>query len=664
MKTKQQSQRWLPALAVCLALSGSAYTGFAAEPEIRQSFDENIDGWSINYKTGEASATWNPTAGVDGTGCLQITLTNGGSKVGPLGNVGTYNTASYWKYEFDMMIDPASGTDESGGYGNLQTVMRDASWSWDSHWFGAIDTSYLTWKHISVIIPPLPEKAEDKLGFEVGAASGVYNADLIIYVDNLVITPMQNPWVTHAFTNESEVTTGVAVSGGLATAPTLDTAKDAGGGFTPAGSLKHYVPYDPANTGWQEGTLTFTWSYDSSRYSTFEFDVFIDGTSVGGVISLFLQGTDWSWNNVGSVPVNSAMVGKWTHCSLGLGSVAGKEYRGFILQCGGGALEPITYYFDNLSFAKSVTPPTITKLAPGTPKGLQITMDNDTSQWQRDGFSTPDDMPYMFWYNDVANGPVDYSFTLNDFPDGRVNSGFQAHMFFVNTDTDPSGTGDAQNGSPDWNAADLLALSLNANADGTYTYRMHWKTNLPAANTDHTVASINSPTAIGTWGIRFTDPTNAVMYGPNNLSTNVTLPEDAVVNNFNPGSSFLQYGMFKADGANDGHNNGAHGTISNVKKTGGSFTFDESFPGPTITTNYAWRVTRATAVTLVPDGVGRWLTWTLPADGYNVLVSPSASGPWTVVTNLVETSTSTKRSGAVPAASIPAGNTAFFRLGR
>jgi hypothetical protein len=135
-----------------------------------------------------------------------------------------------------------------------------------------------------------------------------------------------------------------------------------------------------------------------------------------------------------------------------------------------------------------------------------------------------------------------------------------------------------------------------------------------------------------------------------------------VNNHFAPFVGFLHFGMFKNDGANDGHNNGLSGTFGRVQKTGGSYTFDDSFNGTNLTANYTWRVSRPSAVNWVPDGVGKWLTWSLPADGFGTQVASTLSGPWTSVTNLVQYSTSTRRLGAVPAKDIPAGAAAFFRL--
>jgi hypothetical protein len=120
--------------------------------------------------------------------------------------------------------------------------------------------------------------------------------------------------------------------------------------------------------------------------------------------------------------------------------------------------------------------------------------------------------------------------------------------------------------------------------------------------------------------------------------------------------------MFKNDAANDGHNNGATGTFSRLQKTGGSYTFDEAFNGTNLLANYNWRVSRASSVHWVPDGVGRWMTWTLPADGFSPQVAPALTGPWKTVTSLVEYSTSTHRTGAISSSDIGQSQTSFFRL--
>ncbi len=682
MNKRLNTSKQVVTTLAALAIATWAANSLADNPVISQTYDTDLAGWGLNYSTGPATVTWNPTNGWDpvnltiGGGCVQITLTSGGSKVGPLCQLPAgFKTADYWKYEFDMMIDPNSGLDGNGTYGNFQTVLRDASWSWDSHWFGGLDSRYNSYQHVSVIIPSTMAKTEDKVAFEIAAGAGTYSGDLIIYLDNLTVTPMFNPWLMHPFTNQVEITSGFSSwSGGhaLGATATLDTSKDAGGGQTPVGSLRLDADYDPSTNSWQEATIQFDWTpsasgiqhFDPTRYSSFDFDVWIDPSDVntaGGVIALFLRPASGGWSTVGSVSPNSSYYGKWTHVSIPMGSVTVSDAIGFVLQNGGGTLAPMTYYFDNIKFVKQVTAPTIKKLADGTPAGVQVLMDNDNSQWQRDGISTPQDMWSLFWASEVDNEPISYSFTLNNFPPAAKNHGFEAHMFMVNLDTDPSASGDGSNGSVDWNAANVIVLNVTGNANGNYDFALNIKTNLPSGNPQFTVATVSSPTAIGTWGIKFTTLTNAVMTGPGGISTNIVLDADMVNTYFNPGTALLHFGMFKNDGTPDHHNDGVSGTFSRLTKTGGSYTFDDTFTAG-LTNNYAWRASSATAVSWVPPGVAKWLWWSLPADRYIPQVSSSVLGPWTDITGVVTNSTSTLRVSGIPAAAIPAGPAAYFRL--
>jgi hypothetical protein len=207
----------------------------------------------------------------------------------------------------------------------------------------------------------------------------------------------------------------------------------------------------------------------------------------------------------------------------------------------------------------------------------------------------------------------------------------------------------------------------NGNAGGVVCNVM-WKTNLPNANPPgdamyHPV-TVNGPTAIGTWSLTFSDNTHGTVTGPGITATNFTLPEEAVVNNFSPFGSFMQFGMFKNDGANDGHNNQASGTFSRIQFTGSLYPIDDSFNGTSLTNNYAWRTTRASAVTFVPQGTAWWLNWTLPADGFSVISAPTLDGPWADAGVTYSYQLGAMMYGAVPSAALPVGNAAFFRLSR
>ncbi len=140
---------------------------------------------------------------------------------------------------------------------------------------------------------------------------------------------------------------------------------------------------------------------------------------------------------------------------------------------------------------------------------------------------------------------------------------------------------------------------------------------------------------------------------------------------FSPTIDYLQFGMFKNDGANDGHNNQAQGTFGAVEIiVNGVPLVQDNFPGPGLTANYAWRKTTssggATAVQWVPPDIAYWLTWTLPDDSYEAFGCGTVNGTYSdagvgSATGFSILQGATKI-GGVPAANAPAGDAAFFFL--
>jgi hypothetical protein len=266
--------------------------------------------------------------------------------------------------------------------------------------------------------------------------------------------------------------------------------------------------------------------------------------------------------------------------------------------------------------------------------------------------------PYM--WTSQGSYPVTYSMTITNFPSATSHAGFEAHLYIANGDT--ATAGDQTSGSPDWNVPDIFILSIGNLAAGNVSAQIQWKTNLPGANLPNTPLRVTGPSAIGTWTLTFTDSTSGTLTGPGLTATNFTLPAEAVLNNFSPATSFLQFGMFKNDGPNDGHNNGASGTFSHVKFTGAAAPFEDDFSGATLTNKYAWRKTSATAVQYVTPGTAWLVDWTLPALEFNAQLAAAVTGPWS---NAVFSSTyqaGGKMHALVSASALPAGNAAFYRL--
>lgn len=659
MKNRTHSQRWLWSLT--LALVFTANLCLASPGAITNNFNtaQDVAGWGVNFGTGTVG--WEPYLGTDGSGCLKIVLNAADAanhEIGPLADplATPFNTADYVTVDYDIMVDPASGYDATGSYGNWQEILRDANWSWDSHWVGALYGNYNVWTHRSFAVPN-NARNYSRLGFAL-QGTAPYSSDVIVYIDNLIITPFVNPLLAGTFKDANEVANWTP--GGRATLSfsTRDAAASAS-----SGSLQADLAYDSGNTGWQEGLAQYNLSFNPARYTYAAFDLYIDNpnslTSFG-IVNVFLN--TGGWTSVGTVNVNDSMVGKWTHFEMPLLSSV-TSANGFIFQFGGGMTAPLTYYLDNVKVYKPVTPPSI-GLKKAGPSGVQITMNDNTSQWQREALTTPPGSGPFFW--SAQSFPVTYSYTLSDFPDSVKHPGFEAHMYLINGDTD-SGSYNQTYGGADWNAADIFMFRIENRADGGVICHIDWKTNLPNANppadTLYHPVTVNGPTAVGTWNVTFTDLTHGTVTGPGVTATNFTLPDDAVNFSFSPFSSYIQFGTFKNDGANDGHNNQSSGTFSRIQFTGGAYPIDDTFNGAVLTNNYNWRVTNPNAVTYVPPGTAWWVNWTLPADGFSVESAPTIVGPWAnaSVTNTYQSGAVVY--GAVPAEALPGPNV-FFRLSR
>jgi hypothetical protein len=167
---------------------------------------------------------------------------------------------------------------------------------------------------------------------------------------------------------------------------------------------------------------------------------------------------------------------------------------------------------------------------------------------------------------------------------------------------------------------------------------------------------------VGTWTVTFLDSTHGTLSGPGISPTNFTIPEDVVLSNFSPATSFMQFGIFKNDGANDGHNNQARGTFSHVKFTGAAAPFEDNFSGPALDSNYGWRKTSATTVQHVAPGTAWWLSWTLPDAGFTVRSAAAVDGPWGDAGITNRFTSGGKRHGSVLSSALPGANANYFGL--
>lgn len=637
-------------IACGLLAAGSATLCSAAD--ITYNFDADVQGWYASDAHG--SVVWDASNGRGGGGCLKLiidtTATPAEVEIDPRVDV-AFDTTGYFSVEFDMKVDASSGTDSGGSYGNLQIVPRDASFSWDAMWYGAVGASFNEYQHVKrVFTSAYGLKAYLQLQLQGASA---YSTNLVVYIDNVVIRDGTPP--TQAalfdFAWPESVTTGVS-SWGSGIVVSHDTT------VATNGALKWVANY-AGGGGWQESVVQLgSYDWDPSKFTWLEFDLYVDaptGLPTYGGLNVFQISSSWGWTGIGWNNITEDNVGKWTHYQRAINTMSGSH--GIILQASGGFAAPVTvsYYVDNIKVWKPSSPPLLSALKPDPGMGgMQVQM-GSASQWERNALVTPLGLSAPW----VGQTPVTYSMTITNFPDAAQHPSFEAHIYLVNGDTVLN---NETVGSADWNASDIVILGVQNTTNGGVNFGLSWKTNSPASNPNQFPVSLNNlPSALGTWSVTFTNDYSGVITGPGGVSTNFALPPDAVASNFSPANMFVQFGAFegRSDSLNDLQSaRFSHVSISNVN----GLVIEDNFPGPELTTQNDWRVTSSTAVQWIPSGLAWWLTWTTPDDGYAMEVAGNVTGPYSDAGITFTIASGANKSGAVPAANIPAGNAAFFRM--
>jgi hypothetical protein len=432
---------------------------------------------------------------------------------------------------------------------------------------------------------------------------------------------------------------------------TWDSTQDAANDPN-SGSLRYDVPFtgDSGDQFMTFGTLHDAWGWDGTTvvnvvgvYTSITFDFKLDpatapakdgtfGTLAIGLVTWLGGNNGWNTHQQGTYTIPASAT-NWTHITIPIDPTtvdADNTVGEYInMWSGGNFTNTLSFNVDNIYLQPSTNaaplPPPTMALEKAGPSGVEIIMDGTGDQWQRNAISTPAGTGPYLWTSQ-GSYPVTYSCTITNFPDIAAHLGFEAHMYLVNGDT--AGSGTDVSGSPDWGAPDLLIFRVENSATNVFA-QIQWKTNYPNANATNVPVAVSAPGALGTWTVTFTDATHGTLTGPGITATNFDLPADAVANNFSPATSFLQFGMFKNDGANDGHNNGFHGTYSRVQFTGAQAnSFDDAFTGATLTNKYAWRKTDANYVQYIPPGTAWIVDWSLPAIQFNPQTAAAITGPW------------------------------------
>jgi hypothetical protein len=615
MIKKIKIQRWIPSLITALALAGSASL-CQAQSLITYNFASDLQGWSGNEPAGfPATYSWNATGGSTGGGCMQVQFGGTGTnEMDPRVTLpSTLNEVQYLSVSIHMMVDPSSGvtgTGGSGGYGNLQAVFSDASYSWDSIWHGTVyPPAANSWVTYTFVIPQPYKTAEKYLQFQFQGNAGTgYTAPVTVYIDNVTITPLPNPWTIDAFTNDTSAGYAQESWTGVSSTSSLNITQDAGGGFTPLGALQinENFPVAAQWAAWAQSWVLKEQAVDPSRYNYFECDVKVDPSSTPfsngsdyGAFTIAIRGNGYDGPHgctPSSIPLTTAAFTSWQHLKLALPTMDSGGHPitnspGYDIELVGNYMGPVVLYMDNIEFTKIVTKPVIASILPGTPGGLKMFVDADGTANNNDqeGITSPsaDNALYdFFWINQT---PATYSFTLTNSATpaaafastptapASVGAGFDAHVYLVNGDSMvAAGQGWSYNqtysGVP-YNALDYLGMHVqNANITNLVTYTTNatvittntthglasgvvaiidWKTNAPNANaTNRIVFNFpNMANANGTWSLNFTDNTHGNIVAADGSVNSFTLPDfyndPNYTANFTPVTSMVQFGVFK-----------------------------------------------------------------------------------------------------------------------
>jgi hypothetical protein len=577
-------------------------------------------------------------------------------------------TSNYLSISFDIKVDPISGMLADGTYGHFQAVLRNSSGSWGGIGWPVLDSTFTNgWQHVEFGFNP---PYDDIASLVIQVQGTGYSGDVVYYLDNIKINPIPPVFIYQQFTNAASVQ-GFNAATGWAQPGTNEwsSTENAGGGAAP-GALKLINNFSNVPSGYQQVVFQKEFAFDPSRYTYLDLDLKLDSASYTrangtdcGYFEMILACNGWQWKGLGAQRMYVTN-NNWIHMSLPIAGQGITNMQAFLFKLGENSLtNTVILYVDNIKFWYPETPPTVSiAKASGIGGGLEIVSTNPTYEWTRQNIVTPADYNSWSWM-DIAN-PVIYSFTITNFPSPASNPGFRAHMYMVNYNTLP-GDKNWESTYPgiDWNASNIVAVALANNAGGGVDFAFAFRTNFAYANITNVLATIHDTSALGTWTVTFENNTSVTLTTASGATTNFTFPAEAAA--YFAGDMLLHFGTFK----NGFVNNGAVATFSRIKVegTGSPYPIDETFPGPTLNPDpnaaILWRTAAdLSGLNIIPPGTAWWLYWTLPDTGFSPQISGSVTGTWSDpgITFINEVSTGKK--GAVPASSIPAGNSAFLRL--
>jgi hypothetical protein len=384
---------------------------------------------------------------------------------------------------------------------------------------------------------------------------------------------------------------------------------------------------------------------NSGLFTNVEFDIFWSTSSPQGnwYFGPFYGHLDFGFTTPSSTDIYDSLdihladAGNWLHVVRAIQS--GETVNGILLKmyCGGYGNPQngtITYWVDNVKLTGRRPPiKPILGMQKATP-GLRIFAGSYVNTYDREQLATVDQN--QSWVGGTY--PVSYSFTLNSFPTVPDGSVFRFHIFLIPTNSAPPGQGFTGNQYIDYNASNIVWLDVSGLTPANVTAEVQWKTNLTAANPDHTALRITNSTAVGTWTLAFNSANTGTLTAPGASPVAFSIPADAAARFTNKLVAF--FGVQPDSGFGMGqYVDVSHIQTIGVKSPG--VPVNDNFTTDTVIKTAVWDITDSAAqssLVLVTTNTPYWVNWTVPDTGfidvdglgYLGVTANLTTGPWVV----------------------------------
>jgi hypothetical protein len=264
----------------------------------------------------------------------------------------------------------------------------------------------------------------------------------------------------------------------------------------------------------------------------------------------------------------------------------------------------------------------------------------------------------------TAGNPVTYSFMVSGFPKNPATPYSTAAYLMMSPNPAYLDT------ALDWNETNCIQLWLQQGVNQGYM-TCSYKTNLPGAAIGTQVGSItynNATGALGQWQLTFTSDTHGILTAPDNITTSSFDLPPAVAAMFAENPGLGKPGFYLYLGAQPNTSAALNQAVcySQFSVSGvASAQSDNFLTDPVLNTN-VWLNGPGSgspaANFVMTNNAAYWVTWSTPASGYTLQISPDLLVGWTPDTTDTVINGAAAKLELVTTNNLPAGPNAFFRL--